>query len=48
MGANLNGIDSSDYENDDDGQYEEVDYEDYDREEDEVDAGVAPDQQQQL
>ena len=40
MGANLNAIDSSDYENDDDGQYEEVDYEDYDHEEDE--AGAQP------
>ena len=36
MGANLNAIDSSDYENDDDGQYEEVDYEDYDNEEEAV------------
>ena len=35
LGANLTGIDSSDYENDEDGQYEEVDYEDYDHEEDE-------------
>ena len=36
MGANLNVIDSSDYENDEDGQYEEVDYEDYDNEEEAV------------
>ena len=36
IGANLNAIDSSDYENDDDGQYEEVDYEDYDNEEEAV------------
>ena len=44
MGANLNVIDSSDYENDEDGQYEEVDYEDYDNEEE----AVKPQQQQQM
>ena len=43
LGANLSGIDSSDYENDEDGQYEEVNIEDYDKEEDEdIDADNDP------
>ena len=37
-------IDSSDYEDDEDGQYEEVGYDDFDEDEDEV---IVPPQQQQ-
>ena len=42
LGANLSGIDSSDYENDEEGQYEEVNIEDYDKEDEDNDAEKDP------
>ena len=45
LGANLSGIDSSDYENDEEGQYEEVNIEDYDKEDEDADAEKDPLQQ---